>query len=125
MVGISSRARSRRRSSFAPCARRRLATMGASTNGDPRARIAIAGGSLGGLCAGLALHGVGFDVQVYERARGPMDTRGAGIVVQDELVGLLRAHGASALPTTSCSVRRYLGPDGGAGQTQAMPQDFT
>jgi 2-polyprenyl-6-methoxyphenol hydroxylase-like FAD-dependent oxidoreductase len=102
-----------------------VSTMGASTNGDLRSRIVIAGGSIGGLCAGLALHGAGFDVQVYERTRGPMDTRGAGIVVQDELVELLRAHGASALPTTSCRIRRYLGPDGGAGQTQAMPQDFT
>jgi Molybdopterin oxidoreductase Fe4S4 domain len=28
---------------------------------------AVAGGSIGGLCAGLALRGAGFDVQVYER----------------------------------------------------------
>ena len=35
-------------------------------------RIAVAGGSIGGLCAGLALRGAGFDVQVYERVSGPM-----------------------------------------------------
>ncbi len=54
-------------------------------NGSPedrRLQIAVAGGSIGGLCAGLALHGSGFDVNVYERHPGPMDTRGAGIVVQ-------------------------------------------
>ena len=45
-------------------------------------KIAVAGGSIGGLCAGIALHGAGFDVQVYERVSGPMETRGAGIVVQ-------------------------------------------
>ena len=53
---------------------------------DRRLQIAVAGGSIGGLCAGLALPGSGFDVNVYERHPGPMDTRGAGIVVQGELV---------------------------------------
>ena len=92
---------------------------------DVPLRIAIAGGSIGGLCAGLALHGSGFDVQVYERHPGPMETRGAGIVVQGELLLLLRNNGASRLPTTSCRIRRYLDPEGGDGQTQPMPQDFT
>jgi len=73
----------------------------------------------------LALNGAGFDVQVYERDPGPMNTRGAGIVVQGELTHLLRSHGAPPLPTTSCSIRRYLDPDGGDGQVQAMPQAFT
>ena len=88
-------------------------------------RIAVAGGSIGGLCAGLALHGVGFDVQVYERVSGPMETRGAGIVVQGELIDLLRTHSAGALPTTHCRVRRYLSPEGGEGEVQRGPQDFT
>src|SRR5271168_3298551 len=88
-------------------------------------RIAVAGGSIGGLCAGLALRRVGFDVQVYERVSGPMETRGAGIVVQGELINLLRTHGAAALPTTHCTVRRYLSPEGGEGEVQPAPQDFT
>ncbi len=88
-------------------------------------RIAVAGGSIGGLCAGIALHGAGFDVQVYERVSGPMETRGAGIVVQGELTDLLRTHGAGALPTTVCSVRRYLSPEGGEGKVQRAPQGFT
>src|ERR1700693_613924 len=88
-------------------------------------RIAVAGGSIGGLCAVLALRGAGFDVQVYERVSGPMETRGAGIVVQGELVDLLRTHGASDLPTTHCTVRRYLSPEGGEGEVQRAPQDFT
>jgi 2-polyprenyl-6-methoxyphenol hydroxylase-like FAD-dependent oxidoreductase len=88
-------------------------------------RIAVAGGSIGGLCAGLTLHGAGFDVQVYERASGPMETRGAGIVVQGELIDLLRTHGAGALPMTRCTVRRYLSPEGGEGEVQRAPQDFT
>src|ERR1700730_8233655 len=88
-------------------------------------RIAVAGGSIGGVRAGLALRGAGFDVQVYERVSGPMETRGAGIVVQGELIDLLRNHGAGALPTTHCAVRRYLSPEGGEGEVQRAPQDFT
>jgi 2-polyprenyl-6-methoxyphenol hydroxylase-like FAD-dependent oxidoreductase len=88
-------------------------------------RIAVAGGSIGGLCAGLALRGAGFDVQVYERVAGPMETRGAGIVVQGELIDLLRTHSAGALPTTHCRMRRYLSPQGGEGEVQRAPQDFT
>lgn len=92
---------------------------------DAPLRIAVAGGSIGGLCAGLALHGSGFDVQVYERHPGPMETRGAGIVVQGELLQLLRENGAPDLPTTRCRIRRYLDPEGGDGRTQPMPQNFT
>jgi 2-polyprenyl-6-methoxyphenol hydroxylase-like FAD-dependent oxidoreductase len=70
-------------------------------------RIAVAGGSIGGLCAGVALRRMGFDVKVYERVSGPMETRGAGIVVQGELIDLLRTHGAGALPTTHCTIARH------------------
>src|SRR5271167_4365599 len=95
------------------------------SGGDGPLRIAVAGGSIGGLCAGLALRRVGFDVQVYERVSGPMETRGAGIVVQGELIDLLRTHGAGALQTTHCMVRRYLRPEGGDGKAQRARQDFT
>lgn len=88
-------------------------------------KIAIAGGSIGGLSAGLALHTAGFDVHVYERDPGPLDARGAGIVVQPELLHLLNAGKAPTLPMTSCHVRRLLAPDGGDGQVRVMPQAFT
>jgi 2-polyprenyl-6-methoxyphenol hydroxylase-like FAD-dependent oxidoreductase len=73
----------------------------------------------------LALRHSGADVEIFERHPGPMETRGAGIVVQHELSEILRRYGARSLPTTSCSRRRYLDPDGGNGQTQDMPQQFT
>jgi 2-polyprenyl-6-methoxyphenol hydroxylase-like FAD-dependent oxidoreductase len=92
---------------------------------DSQWKIVIAGGSLGGLCAGLALDRAGYDVQVYERDPGPMNTRGAGIVVQAELINLLRDGGAAPLPMTSCEVRRYLSPTGGDGEVQSAPQTFT
>jgi 2-polyprenyl-6-methoxyphenol hydroxylase-like FAD-dependent oxidoreductase len=88
-------------------------------------RVVVAGGSLGGLCAGVALRGQGAHVDIFERHAGEMENRGAGIVVQQELTRLLQRHGAPPLPTTSCRGRRYLDPDGGNGQTQSMPQHFT
>jgi len=88
-------------------------------------RVGINGGSTGGLCAGVALRGNGARVDIYERIAGPMETRGAGIVVQHELTNLLEQFGAPALPHTCCSSRRYLSPDGGDGDLQPMPQQFT
>ncbi|MBX9661524.1 MAG: hypothetical protein K2X00_23440 [Nitrospiraceae bacterium] len=88
-------------------------------------RALVAGGSIGGLCAGLALHGSGATVDIFERNSGPMETRGAGIVVQTELVEILQRYGAPSLPTTSCRGRLYLEAEGGAGRRQHMPQSFT
>src|ERR1700680_4445338 len=120
MASPSSPAQSARTLWQPSCARRP-----AMSGAEGPLRIAVAGGSIGGLCAGVALRRVGFDVKVYERVSGPMETRGAGIVVQGELIDLLRTHGADALPTTPCTVRRYLNPGGGDGEEQRAPQDFT
>lgn len=87
-------------------------------------KVTVAGGSLGGLCAGIALHGIGCDVNVFERTAGPMTSRGAGIVVQPDLLGLMQAHGAPRLPVTTCMHRQYLDPDGG-GRLMPAPQQFT
>lgn len=87
--------------------------------------VTIAGGSIGGLSAGIALRGIGCDVNIYERAAGPMQMQGAGIVVQGEILRLLREHGSPPLAITSCRGRRYLDPEGGDGVFQPMPQEFT
>jgi 2-polyprenyl-6-methoxyphenol hydroxylase-like FAD-dependent oxidoreductase len=76
------------------------------------------------LCAGVALNGIGCDVHVFERASGPMGSRGAGIVVQPDLLDLLKAGGAPPLPATTCTHRQYLTPDGVATLMPA-PQAFT
>src|SRR5215469_17495899 len=88
-------------------------------------RVAVAGGSIGGLCAGIALRGVGCEVEVYERTPGAMDSRGAGIVVQNDLLNLLQRHGAPDLPAVSCRQRQYLLPQGGDSIVTASPQRFT
>src|SRR5215207_6763031 len=43
------------------------------------ARVAVAGGSLGGLTAALLLRDLGLDVTVYERSTAELEQRGAGI----------------------------------------------
>lgn len=87
--------------------------------------IAVAGGSIAGLCAGNALAAAGFDVHVFERAAGRLASRGAGIVVQPELLGLLAAIDAPSLATTGCTVRRTIAGTGGDMQETHMPQRFT
>jgi 2-polyprenyl-6-methoxyphenol hydroxylase-like FAD-dependent oxidoreductase len=88
-------------------------------------KVVVAGGSIGGLCAGIALRGIGCDVDIYERTSGPMTGRGAGIVVQEQLLQLLHRHGAPDLPITKCQYRQYLRPDGGDGIKTEMPLQFT
>src|SRR5579872_4633378 len=87
-------------------------------------RVIVSGGSIAGLCAGITLRGVGYNVDVYERAAGPMVSRGAGIVVQDDLLRLLRRYNISEPLTVACSRRRYLLPDGGERIT-ASAERFT
>ncbi|HEV7252027.1 MAG TPA: FAD-dependent oxidoreductase [Mesorhizobium sp.] len=86
-------------------------------------RVAVAGGSIGGLAAATALRSVGCAVEVYERTPHQMTSRGAGIVVQPALTALLSKVGAPPLPTTSCAHRNYLSPNGGG--LSPMPQRFT
>lgn len=88
-------------------------------------RVIVAGGSIGGLAAGIALRGIGADVDIYEREPGPLQTGGAGIVVQPDLLDLLARNNAPALPMTGCSARRYLTPDGDAARDATAEQRFT
>ena len=87
--------------------------------------IAIAGGSIAGLCAGNALLSAGFDVHVFERSAARLSSRGAGIVVQPELLGLLAAVDAEPLATTTCKVRRTVDAATGQAEITSMPQRFT
>ncbi|MEO7404984.1 MAG: FAD-dependent monooxygenase, partial [Burkholderiales bacterium] len=58
-------------------------------------RALIAGGSLGALLAGNLLHRAGWDVEVLERASGPLDARGAGLVTHPEQREILQQAGVS------------------------------
>lgn len=88
-------------------------------------KIAVAGGSIAGLCAGNALLAAGFDVHVFERSEHRLSSSGAGIVVQPELLGLLAAVDATPLATTSCRIRRTVIASTRQADAISMPQRFT
>jgi 2-polyprenyl-6-methoxyphenol hydroxylase-like FAD-dependent oxidoreductase len=56
-------------------------------------RVLIIGGSLSGLMAGNLFHRRGWDVQVFERAAGNLEGRGAGITILPGLVSSFQAAG--------------------------------
>jgi 2,6-dihydroxypyridine 3-monooxygenase len=78
-------------------------------------RAVVVGGSLGGLNAALWLADAGWDVEVLERSRSPLEGRGAGIVLHPATVRYLVEHGGGDLDALSAPARwlRYLGDDGG------------
>lgn len=59
----------------------------AARPGGPR--VLVLGGSLGGLSAALLLRDAGCDVEVYERSKADLRSRGAGIVVHELTVRYL------------------------------------
>jgi 2,6-dihydroxypyridine 3-monooxygenase len=77
-------------------------------------RVAVVGGSLGGLTAALVLRDVGCEVDVFERSVAELESRGAGIVVLEETVRYFRERTDLDLDqlTTSTGLLRYLGRDG-------------
>jgi 2,6-dihydroxypyridine 3-monooxygenase len=77
-------------------------------------RVAVVGGSLGGVTAGLVLRDAGCEVQVFERSRSPLEERGAGIAVLDATVRYLVEREVVDLDLicTSTYWLRYLNPDG-------------
>lgn len=90
-----------------------------------RVGVAISGGSIAGLCAGNALLASGQDVHIFEKFATRLTSRGAGIVVQPDLIALLSSVGAPPLAMTRCTLRKtYSGTDGRV-QSQHMPQQFT
>jgi 2-polyprenyl-6-methoxyphenol hydroxylase-like FAD-dependent oxidoreductase len=90
-------------------------------------RAAVIGGSLGGLCAALALRGIDMEVEVFEKSRREMSDRGAGLVVQAEVLQLLEGLGITtrndvSVPSLS---RQYLNRDGSVAMADRSRQLMT
>ncbi len=90
-------------------------------------RVAVVGGSLGGLTTALHLRDLGCDVAVYERSSSALDARGAGIAVLDQT---LRSpvERAGVSPSTFCSTTawiRFLHHDGSVQHAQQHPYRFS
>jgi 2,6-dihydroxypyridine 3-monooxygenase len=77
-------------------------------------RVAVVGGSLGGLTAALVLRDLGCQVDVFERSTAELESRGAGIVVLDTTLRYFRERTDLDVDriTTSTGFLRYLGRDG-------------
>lgn len=84
-----------------------------STKNTQKLRVIVVGGSLGGLCAALALRHIGCDVEVFERSPQEMIDRGAGLVMQPELIHFLEDYGIATREevSVSSSIRQFLGGD--------------
>jgi 2,6-dihydroxypyridine 3-monooxygenase len=79
-------------------------------------RVAVVGGSLGGLTAALVLADIGCDVAVFERSVAALEARGAGIAVLDETVRWF-AEKTSVDPDSLCSSTSYIRFLNPAGET--------
>lgn len=73
-------------------------------------RVVVMGGSLGGLTAALVLRDVGCEVEVYERAKEPLESAGAGIVLHPVTVRYLTENDVLDVEEVSADARwvRYL-----------------
>src|SRR5258708_29422545 len=87
----------------------------------------VIGGSLGGLCAGVCVGAAGWRVSIFERSPGPMDDRGAGIVLQSDALNLLERLKLAARADISVESRerQYLKKDGGVGSSGVSQQFMT
>jgi 2-polyprenyl-6-methoxyphenol hydroxylase-like FAD-dependent oxidoreductase len=99
-------------------------TIGASPSGR---RAIIIGGSVGGLFAANLLHRRGWDVQVYDRVPGSLESRGTGIAHHPETEAILARAGVQDrhAPGVRVDGRVAVGPDGAILASQRYPQYVT
>lgn len=90
-------------------------------------RAVVVGGSIAGLFAALHLQRVGWQVNVYERAKGELDGRGAGIVTHPELFDALAAVGIDPNDDIGVSVtgRVTFEQSGDVKERMDLPQVLT
>jgi len=89
-------------------------------------KIAIIGGSLGGLLTGIALREKGHKVDIYERSAGILEDRGAGLVIQPDVEKFLGEHNLATIQEISVplSHRQFIKGNGNIDK-MAMPQLMT
>src|SRR5260370_19939139 len=77
-------------------------------------KVAVIGGSIGGLCTGIAVRCLGCEVKIYEQSPTPLRGRGGGLVVQYEMLDWMASHGIATLATLSLPgvERHFLDRDG-------------
>ncbi len=90
-------------------------------------RVAVVGGSVGGLTAALLLRDAGFDVTVHERSNTVLEQRGAGIGFLPDSARYLVERSNVDLDDISISTDRirYLARDGNITHDIAQPYRFS
>ena len=90
-------------------------------------KIIVIGGSIGGLSAGIALGCKGYDVEIYERSTTKMKDRGAGLVIQPDMMNYLQEHHISTKDVFGIPAyeRQVLGGDGKPVYTFENDTSFT
>lgn len=90
-------------------------------------RVAVMGGSLGGLNAALWLRDIGCDVSVYERSPTPLSGLGAGIVLNPATVRYFTDNGLPEVVEASERSQwvRYMGHDGAVVAKQSAEHLFS
>jgi 2,6-dihydroxypyridine 3-monooxygenase len=90
-------------------------------------QVAVLGGSLIGLTAGLVLRDLGSVVDVHERSRRPLQGRGVGIVLHPATVRYFLENELLDLSavSTSAAVHRYLDRDGAVLAEEPRRHHFT
>jgi 2-polyprenyl-6-methoxyphenol hydroxylase-like FAD-dependent oxidoreductase len=90
-------------------------------------RALIIGGSLGGLFTAVSLRAIGWRVDVFERSPHALDSRGGGLVLQPDVLGVF--HFAGLARNTPLAVpsgdRIYLDSQGNVVQRGYQPQTQT
>ena len=76
-----------------------------------RPRALVIGGSVGGLFAANLLRTIGWEVAVFERARGDLAGRGAGLGIHEELFAVMRRIGIHADDSIGVEVRSRIALD--------------
>jgi 2,6-dihydroxypyridine 3-monooxygenase len=90
-------------------------------------RVAVIGGSLGGLLAAIALRAVGCAVDVFERVPQRLEAQGAGLRIVPEMARLLEERAGIALAGASTRTRwfRHIGAGNRLISNQAIAGQFT
>jgi 2,6-dihydroxypyridine 3-monooxygenase len=79
--------------------------------GGPALRVAIAGGSVGGLTAAVLLRDLGHQVDVFERSASELQGRGAGIVVHEVSVRYLVENRIADIDALSLASHHHIHVD--------------
>jgi 2-polyprenyl-6-methoxyphenol hydroxylase-like FAD-dependent oxidoreductase len=87
-----------------------------------RPRALVIGGSLAGLFAANLLRTIGWDALVFERARGDLAGRGAGLGTREELFAVMRRIGISLGESIGVEVRSRNWLDHNGDVVQEVPQ---